>query len=409
MGKKKEKKSTLRIVLMITIPILIVGLVVGGFFLKNYLDLKKPIDEIWGQTYYLYLKDVKDSNKMEEAQLPTDMKNAKINFYEFKSVKDPVMTITYEKEVTNEENKQVEKEQRTNVYYIEDEKVNNLVYYGKTSVEFLYNIEEEEYDYYIHRYDEDSDTYSSLSKQVDSLINSSTEQENCSNEEGKEENCLEALKDYTFKENEKSSVTDVNGNEISIPKFDETFVKVETEDNSIDYNLELSEKELKKKITVGVENYQPQEDIITEKVKSAIEETIKQVDAKHEEMKKAEEEVKKKEEEEKAKKEAEELAKGYAIGPYRLKYGTYKNLPMDNISITITLSPNGKCHYSGKDPSAGTSNINTDCTYSQTKEMYYGVMTYFLTMNFKSGGSTSWQMTKSNAFNNQWLSFEYKG
>ena len=406
MGKNKEKKSTLKIVLMITIPILIVGLVVGCFFLKNYLDLKKPIDEIWGQTYYLYLKDVKENNKAKEAELPTDMKNAKINFYEFKSVKDPVMTITYEQEVTNEEKKQVEKEQHTNIYYIEEESVNTLVYYGKTTVEFLYNIEDKEYDYYIHRYDEDSDTYSSLSKQVESYTNGPT---NCSNEEGTEENCLEALKDYTFKKDEKSSITDVNGNEISIPKFDETFVKVETEDKSIDYNLELSEKELKKEITAGVENYQSQDEIITEKVKDSVEETVKQVDAKQEEMKKAEEEVKKKEEEEKAKKEAEELAKGYAIGPYRLKYGTYKNLPMDNISITITLSPNGKCHYSGKDPSAGTSNINTDCTYTQTKAMYYGVMTYFLKMNFKSGGSTSWQMTKSNAFNNQWLSFEYKG
>ena len=127
MGKNKEKKSTLKIVLMITIPILIVGLVVGCFFLKNYLDLKKPIDEIWGQTYYLYLKDVKENNKAKEAELPTDMKNAKINFYEFKSVKDPVMTITYEQEVTNEEKKQVEKEQHTNIYYIEEESVNTLV------------------------------------------------------------------------------------------------------------------------------------------------------------------------------------------------------------------------------------------------------------------------------------------
>ncbi len=419
--KEKNKKSTIKKVLMIVVPILIVVGIVSAIFIKKYLDEQKPIAKEWGQTYYLYLKDIKENKKYEEANLPKDMKKAKVNFYEVKNVEDPVMAISYDKN----------NETYTNIYYIKNDSITTMIYSNKMVIEFLYNIEKKEYDYYTHTTRDGSEVYSSLGSQIedlnvaqeeaekkwkeenaqDSKDESSSTEENKDEEEDKVEE-KEANQEYTFKEGEKSSVTDVNGNEVSIPKFDETFVEVETEDKSVDFDLESDDKELKESITTGVENYVTQDETVTDKVEEKVKEAVQTVEEKHEEMKKAEEEVKKKKEaEEKARKEAEakELAQGYKIGKYRLKYGKYKNLPMDNINITITLSPNGKCHYTGDDPNSATKKLDTDCTYSQTQQEYYGSMTTFLTMKFNSGGSTIWQMSKDNAFNSQWLGFEYVG
>ena len=422
--KDKNKKSTTKKVLMIIVPILIIVGIIGVIFIKKNLDEQKPIDVEWGQTYYLYLKDVKDNKKYEKASLPKDMKKAKVNFYEVKNVKgveDPVMAISYDKN----------NETYTNVYYIRNNSINTFTYSNKMVIEFLYNIEKKEYDYYTHTTRDDKEVYSSLGAQIEDLNEASDKaieewekedkgnsgEESSSEEDNKAEEDddveeKEANQEYSFKEGEKSSVTDVNGNEVSIPKFDETFVEVETEDKSVDFDLELDDKELKEKIATGVENYETQDENVTDKVEEKVQESITEVDKKHEEMKKAEEEVqKKKEAEEKARKEAEakELAQGYKIGKYRLKYGKYKNLPMDDINITITLSPNGKCHYTGNDPDNAHKKIDTDCTYSQTQQEYYGSMTTFLTMKFNSGGSTIWQMSKNDAFNSQWLGFEYVG
>ncbi len=377
MEKKKDKTNNKKI-LWIILPIILIILIVGGIFLKQYLDLKKPIKEDWGQTYYVYLKD--KTNK--EIELPDNMKNAKINFYNLDELKEPVMAINYEEADKN----------YTNVYYINNEKINIVNYQQESEIEFLYNIENKEYDYYIHTKQDDSDAYKALGEQIAALTNENNEENNKTVEDSTE---------YLFKDDDKTTATNSEGNDIEISKFDETFVEVETEDNSVDYDLQLKEKELKETIEDAVNKYETKDEIITEDVKSHVDEQVKEVEKKQEDIKKIEEE--------KAKKEAleKELALGYKIGNYRLKYGTYKNLSMDNIDITITLSPDGKCHYKGNDPESGNKNLDTDCTYSQTQEEYYGVMTTFLTMKFNSGGSTIWQMSKNNAFNSQWLSFEY--
>ena len=155
---KKEKK-TIKIdkrlfIVLIVILVLILG--VGGYFLYQYLEFRKPLDVEWGQKYYAYLKDIKENKKNQKAGLPEKLKNSKIGFYEVNNVKDPIMVIEYEK---NDET-------YSNVYYIKNNKINNIVYTEPTEIEFLYNIENKKYNYYAHTLDEDIDNYSSVSDRV---------------------------------------------------------------------------------------------------------------------------------------------------------------------------------------------------------------------------------------------------
>ena len=112
--KKNDKKKKIIIIASI-IAVLIIGLI--AFLLLHKTEKKetkeKSIKEAWGQTYYTYLKNINEKDKGEEAGLPDDMYDAKINFYQIKNIDDPVMAISYE----------LKDKDYTNIYYIEDKKV----------------------------------------------------------------------------------------------------------------------------------------------------------------------------------------------------------------------------------------------------------------------------------------------
>lgn len=279
---KKEKKNHKKLIIGIVVAILVLALAIGGYFLKQYLDLKKPIDDAWGQTYYVYLKDIKENDKAKDAGIPNDMENARLNFYEVKNVEDPVMIMTYTKD----------DDSYSNVYYIEDNKVNALTYNESTNIELLYNILTKEYDYYIHIDKDGKDSYKSLSEQ----IKERHEELDKSKDDTEDKKEVQQTVEYTFSKDEEEAVTDVNGKKISIAKFDKTFIKPEVETvNGVEYSTDLEEKELKETVTNTISNYKPQEEIITEQVEKEVATKVEQVAKKQEEMKKAEEEVKKRE------------------------------------------------------------------------------------------------------------------
>ena len=93
MSKKEKKKlnQNKKIIIVISIIIALIILGLGGYFLYRHIELKKPLDVEWGQTYFEYLKDIKKNSQIE---LPDDLKNAKIGFYDVKEVKDPIMGIS---------------------------------------------------------------------------------------------------------------------------------------------------------------------------------------------------------------------------------------------------------------------------------------------------------------------------
>ena len=336
---KKNKKPI--IIVSIIAVILLIG-IVAAFLLNNKEEKpkkEKNIKEKWGEIYYEYLKDLKDEDNAKEAGLPANMKNAKITFYDINTIKNPVMGISYK----------IDSKDYTNIYFIDDKKVSAIIYEEPTEIDLLYNIENKDYNYYTNSSNNNTNTYKAIKEVVNAKQNAGT-----------------TVKEYTFKESDKDTVKDVNGNEISLTKFEQTFIEVETDDNSVSYKTDLTKKALNKVVEKAIKNYETVENILTTNIKKSIETKEEGIVKKKEEMKKASEDVankealekSKKEAEEKAKKEAEEKAKasaGIKVGNYTLKYGTYKGKDATE-GDTLVLKQNGQCTYNG-----------SSCTYSVAK------------------------------------------
>jgi len=88
------------------------------------------------------------------------------------------------------------------------------------------------------------------------------------------------------------TITDENGNSISVSKFDTTFIKVELDHkNSVDYKNDFTEKELKDLINEGTKSFQSQKDIINKEVEKDIEKQVQEVTKKQEQIQKIKEEM----------------------------------------------------------------------------------------------------------------------
>lgn len=309
-----EKKQKNKVVIVLCSLIALATLAIGGYFWYQHRELKKPIKEDWGQKYYMYLKDVNENKKEQEAGLPKNIKESKLSFHKVENIEKPVMVINYEKE----------KQDYSNVYYIYNNKVNVLVYNQPTKIELLYHIQNKKYDYYSHAIDSNSNRYKSIAEQINERI---AELEK-GMQKNSEDKTIEENAEYTFDLESTEKITDLNGKEIVLDKFDETFVKPEIKTETIDYSANLEEKDLKSKITKGVDEYKPVEKIITKEVENKVEKKIQEVENTKQEIANAKAEIEKKEAEERAKKEAEEKAKaeaeGIKIGTYTLKYGRYE-------------------------------------------------------------------------------------
>ena len=114
-SEKNGKNNKVKIIVICAV-LLLVG--AFGYFGYQYYELKKPIEEDWGEKFYVYLKDVNEKKNVDKAGLPKDLKRSDLSFYEVENVNDPIMVINYEKE----------KQNYSNVYYILDVKVNVIVY-----------------------------------------------------------------------------------------------------------------------------------------------------------------------------------------------------------------------------------------------------------------------------------------
>jgi len=327
-----KKKKNRNLVIGLVILLLIAGLGVGGFYLKQYLDQEKPMKEAWGESYYVYLKEMKEENKEKEAGIPEDLKDAKLNFYEVSDLDDPIMVLDYQKDDKT----------YSNIYYIEDEKVNALIYQEPTEVELLYNVKEKTYDYYTHTNVEEKDSYKKVSEQVEAR-----------SENEEESSKIEEVPEYVFTKDDVETVTDDDGNKTEVSKFDTTFVKVEQDKkNSIEYEKDLTEKELKDLIDKGVQSYVPKNEIVDKNVEKEVEKKVEEATEKQEQIKKIKEEIEK---------------KGFKVGDHYLKYGTYKSdIPKEELGGgTYTLNPDGTFVYENtwKDYTGEATNVRRTGTY----------------------------------------------
>ncbi len=367
---KKEKKSKKPLIITLISIIGACILIVLGYFLYQFIDLSSPIKEEWGQKYYTYLKEIQEG---KDTNLPENLNDSKIGFYEIKNIENPIMIITYKKENND----------YANIYYITDDDVNEISFDEPTNIQFLYNIEENNYDYYIYTSNNDSETYKKI---IDKINNND--------------------KNYIFKKDEKDSVIDVDGNELYILKFDKTFIKLNIQNNTSDYTNDLKIKELKNLIIDTIKQYQPQDKLIDDDIKNKVEEGKKTITSKIEEMKKAEEEVEKKKE--------EELKKGYQVGNATLAYGTYKfdvseleDLGFKEDDEVLTLNVDGTCHYTRK--SNVGEPIDVDCTFKSDEilnsfEYQPGIKLYDKDGNVIFG----FMVYKNNSLSDQWHQLSYQ-
>lgn len=320
-----KTKKWIIIISIILVVIIIAGIVIG-ICLKN--RNKEGNEEVatgskWGDTYYAYLKEAIKEEDLTEAEekygMIQDMKDAKLQFCEVEENQDPTMIMTYKKD----ENSYV------NVYQVTDEnKVIYVAYKQPTEIEYLYNIEKDNYSWYIHTNNTSSDSYSSLKNIVDNLKKNSTKSEESSNV-----NIAEIEADYTINKDEAEISQEIDGGEvITISKFDEIFIKPGIEQNKqIDFNSEMKEKDLKDEITQAVEEYQKETQKVTDEIKEDIAKKVEEVKAKMEKIEKAKEEAK----------------KGLKVGEYTLKYGKYVEYVGDyKTEGVLVLNPGGTCSLS---------------------------------------------------------------
>lgn len=198
----------------------------------------------WGDTYYEYLRAAMDEkNNKEDYGLKDGMEETKLQFIEV-GEENPAMVMTY----NYNDNSYI------NIYKTESKnKVDKIVYQDPADIEFLYDIQKESYSWFVHTENETSDLY----KKVETVLEDLNQ-----NDEA----------EYTINKGEKTVQETTDGDEITLSKYDETFIEPEIDEiKKIDFNEDMEITDLRNSIQECVEGYKNQESIVTENVKNEIE------------------------------------------------------------------------------------------------------------------------------------------
>ena len=331
-------------ILIIIIAILLVAVIAGAVVIGVLLNKNKTVGSTWGDTYYAYLSEAKNEknldNALEKYGIDLNMKEAFIQFCKVGEGEVPAMIMTYKKNDSN----------YVNVYQItDDNKVTFIAYKQPTKVEFLYNIENEDYGWYIHKETSTNDSYSSLNNIIDILKENSKQ-----SDKSKNVNVAELEADYTIEKSDSEIVQkDADGREISIKKFDTIFVRPDVDLNEkLDFNINMSDKDLKEKMTKGVNNYKKESKIVTKDVKEKVSKQVEKINKKIKEIEDAKKGITEKEKEENDNKNKNKG--GITVGNYTIKYGKY--IGSDGATgSTLEFKEDGTCNVTANWSSEGVS------------------------------------------------------
>lgn len=132
----EKKKSKIGLIIMISIVvILLIIAVVGGIFL--YLEKKEEQD--WANIYYSYI-EIATNEENESYQELEKKEDTEIGFVNLEGLENPVMIIQY----TEDDAKCMK------VVYIKNgSNQYTVLSYSQSTIEYLYDIENEEYAFYI--------------------------------------------------------------------------------------------------------------------------------------------------------------------------------------------------------------------------------------------------------------------
>ncbi|MBR0427618.1 MAG: hypothetical protein IJK18_05420 [Clostridia bacterium] len=362
----KNKKRLIIISICIVLLLIILGII--GFIIKNKQEKSQPTGTEWGDLYFNKLKDAISKGNLQVAK--KNNLETTISFIQKEDNETPIMITQYQSESPIPDSDNTVTMNNSNVYYIDENNEVKQVYWGtsiKTDIEYLYNIKEDKYLWYVKEDITDSSpTYNYLS--LTQYMNYQKELNSKKDEEERNNLYKEFSKEkIAINKNETTSTTSSNAY-----NYDDIFVKVDDVQNySSKTYLSTPLKELnelvKKMIT---EKYKNNNDILTDEIKQNVANKLQEIENKKEEAKK----VAKEEEREKI---AEESAKGFKVGKYTLKYGTYKGkgklLNADKeYSATFVLNSNGTYTYT-RIIEGGNGNIKVSGTFYATKDTLYGI------------------------------------
>lgn len=328
-GSKKSSKKIIKIIVIILFVLALV--VVGGVLGWQWYQSSRSTGSSWGDIYYEFIKE---SRKEEDnkANIPN---GSTIEFIQVSDIDDPVMVVQYEEK----------EEDYSDLYYINKDKVENVISMPSSDVELLYHIENKDYQWYVHTTENEKEDYVPV---VDAVFPDDAKDEN----------------HYTFDVDESIRVETVDGEEISLPKVDSIFIKPDIEINEIEYSTELSDGKLKDAMIEGVEEYQSIKDITTDDVKEEVKKEEEKIEVKLEEIKKATEEVEKKKEEEAIKLTSSNVTekigthlKWFSSAYLGVIYGWYHIFPYNDVSDTVTI-PTNECQGAMINEVTGLKSIN---------------------------------------------------
>ena len=291
-----------KVIVILIILVIIASVGFGGYFIYQRNKQQDPFELEWVRIYYDYMRESHETLKANQNGLKYYREDEKIEFCKIENIRNPVMLYNYkELGVTF-----------TNIFYINDNNEVKLLKSFKKdfNVEYLYDVEKQNYDYYAHESYSDKENYTKIAESI-----------KANEEEQKNKETENTSNIITFEIEEKYSVTTLDGQVLEISKFDQKFIKTNVvEDNWKDINFDNYEDAIKKDFSRAVRNM---EKILTEEIKQEVSEKEEKIQSKKEKMIKAIQEIEQKEEEERriaeeearikaeeeAKKKAEEEAK----------------------------------------------------------------------------------------------------
>ena len=203
------------------------GLAVVGLATWGVISLvleNQPLEQDWAQTYYVYLDEhpLDPELKDSEGEKIADAEEYEVSFYDVEGVSEPVMTVNY---VAHDVN-------YVTYYWVEGaDGIKRALLYDPSEIELLYNLEDQKTDYYIHYEKDNTDYYKKLSDEITSI------RDNDESEQVKE------VPEYKFGEKDVVAVTDKDGKEHSMTKFEQTFVEVEDDTKTTTLPVNYDKKE----------------------------------------------------------------------------------------------------------------------------------------------------------------------
>lgn len=426
-NNKKGLKITLVILLIVVV---ITGASVGGYFGYQYYSENKSTGAEWADTYYNYIAN---EQPIEEFNKISFLQDTEIEFIQTNEHSEPLMIATGKRDEGNmswnyamiyeiDENNNVTKPTRIGTSV-------NL------DVEFLFDVQKKEYDYFLNISNENSSTYTSIDTAIKDQKKYTEIQERLTNEKNSADLTADdyavitkeyeeykkndtTRTEYTISKTEQTVIQNtLSGETISYDKLSEYVIDTGVEEKTFSYSKDMKKADIRNTIESEVKDYKTIEETVTEDVKTAVEQKVQEVETKKQQIETAKAEIKADEErkaaEEEAKKAAEEAALGLKVGKYRLKYGTYK-LDSDmgaGLVGTIVLNQDGTFHIKANfnQGSGQTENFDEDGTYTVGREYNSMELQDHISFRTKSGRTFGLFVVENNRMNSQWHGYHYVG